>query len=176
VSFIFQGFTRAEVMEIFDDAKLKQPSPKQIHYWSQKGLIKTDLISAKVAIYSFQTILDMMVLMMLVEQDVALAVAQQTLDFMRIEDGWGTANHSAHRYLLMSDGTRLEPLNDVEQLYGKLDGKTAWKAFQVDTWQAINAASRYVINKEWMDRLRPNERHYLDDFKSLIEFVRQSKK
>lgn len=158
------GFTRPEVLTIFKRRGLKPPSARQLYYWSQTKLIEVHMHNAKTPVYSYQAVLDAMVICRLLEGGVSLQRIRKALSFLEEKQGWRTDTPSLQAYDLLTDGQDIYMAENIEVVISllKRPGQLVWKAFTFNPADIIQNTAAIIRMEDWKTRLTPTEqRRYL---------------
>lgn len=157
-----RGFSRQEVERIFSRYDLDPPSDRQFYYWEKTGLIQVERRTPRRAVYSFQTILDLMVIAKLLDGGVPLLRIRKALDFLAAEHGWGDLSR---RPCLQS----IELLTDGEDIYLAKDRRHIMSLLRQPRqlgWRALVFSSEDVVQKVaaavvhfpgWRERMKEEE-------------------
>ncbi len=157
------GFTRQELVTIFERRNLIPPSPRQLLYWYQTGLIDVTMLNAKTPLYSFQTVLDLMVIARILESGISLQRVRKALAYLEETFGWRSETPSLESFQLITDGTDIYKPKDLDHVISllKRPGQIVWKSFIFPPGEIIKEAVEIISLKGWRDRLLERERHYL---------------
>ena len=155
------GFTRPELLTIFAKRGMEPPTGRQLYYWAQTDLIEVTMLNKKTPVYSFQAVLDLMVIVRLMEGGVSLQRIRKALAYLQEHCGWRSAAGSLQAFDLMTDGEDIfrvdvEKLDEVVSLL-KRPGQRGWRAFHFPAGEIVSGAAAVVLMQGWRNRLTAAE-------------------
>jgi hypothetical protein len=158
------GFSRQETLQILAACGVPAPSPKQLHYWGHTTLIHVDYVMPKVAIYGFRAVLDLALVCVFLQQSPNLGAAETAFKHLQHKFQWGTPDVFLGELNLASSSRDAVEIKNLGQFRELMDGRTVWTGLSVNTRELIGDAVAYIRSNNMTDRLREDERFYLDLF------------
>lgn len=115
------GATRSELWRIFGAASLWQPSPKQLQYWSQTGLLAPRFVHSRLPLYGFSDMVRAALAVVLDQEGLSLQASRRAIDYICREHLAADGLH------LMVSTTEAKEARDLQEVLRALDGRTPWR-------------------------------------------------
>lgn len=163
------GFTRSEVVAIFEKLGITPPTKKQFYYWAQTGLVEVEMANLKEPLYSFQTILDLLVIQKLLQGGVSLQRIRKALSFLAEEYNWGNLETKPclQQYQLLTDGSQIYLVTDTTNVMNIVSQprQLGWHGVIFPAEEIVEKSAAAIISlPEWKARLRPEEVRAYSDY------------
>lgn len=164
-----QGFTRAEIIRVFDRLGIEPPSKQQFYYWAQTGLITVEMANKKEPRYSFQTVLDLIVIQRLLKGGVTLQRIRKALDWLAREYNWGNLSEKPclQEYQLITDGKDIYRVTDTSTIMSLLSEprQLGWHAVVFPAEEIVRKSVSVITSlPDWRERIREEERKAYQEY------------